>query len=335
MRLLLVEDNLGDARLVREMCREQGVPTDELTHVTDLREAEAHLADHDVDLILLDLGLPDASGLEAVTRARAAAPHVPLVVLTGLDDEAIAAQALQQGAQDYLVKGQLEKRALVRTLQYTIDRKAMEEALFVEKELAVVTLNSIGDAVISTDIAGNITLLNLVAEGMTGWSTQEATGRPVADVFHVLDATTREIVANPMEAAVRDNLTEHLPSNCLFVRRDGSEIAIADSVSPIHDREGHVTGAVMVFHDESAAREMERRMRAVDEELERSNKELDDFAAIASHDLQEPLRKIQAFGDRLAEHSSSALDEEALDYLRSVPIRLSPVATRCSVRTGG
>jgi len=73
---------------------------------------------------------------------------------------------------------------------------------------------------------------------------------------------------------------------------------------------------VMVFHDESAAREMERRMRAVDAELERSNRELDDFAAIASHDLQEPLRKIQAFGDRLADHSSTTLDEEARDYLR-------------------
>jgi len=316
MRLLLVEDNPGDARLVREMCREQGLPTDGLASVDSMSGAEAHVAHHEVDLILLDLGLPDAQGLDAVRRAHAAAPRIPLVVLTGLDDEGIAVKALQQGAQDYLIKGQLETRGLMRALRYAIERKTMEEALFIEKEIAVVTLNSIGDAVISTDTSGTVTLLNLVAEKMMGWSSQEVAGRPIADVFRVLDATTREIIANPMEAAARDNLTEHLPSNCLLVRRDGSEIAIADSVSPIHDREGHVTGAVMVFHDESAAREMERRMRAVDAELERSNRELDDFAAIASHDLQEPLRKIQAFGDRLADHSSTTLDEEARDYLR-------------------
>ncbi len=195
-------------------------------------------------------------------------------------------------------------------------RRAAEEARFVEKELAVVTLNSISDAVISVDMSGGVTLLNLVAETMTGWSSREAAGRPVADVLRVLDATTRESVAIPTEAAVRNDRTEHLPSGCLLIRRDGHEIAIADSVSPLHDRDDNVIGAVIVARDESVAREMARRVRAVGDELERSNRELDDFAAIASHDLQEPLRKIRAFGDRLAEHSTSALDEEARDYLR-------------------
>ncbi len=78
----------------------------------------------------------------------------------------------------------------------------MEEALFVEKERAQVTLNCIGDAVACTDISGNITFLNLVAEKMTGWSRQEAAGRPMAEVFRILDATSREIIPNPMEMAV-------------------------------------------------------------------------------------------------------------------------------------
>jgi PAS domain S-box-containing protein len=327
MRLLLVEDNPGDARLVREMCREQGLSTDELTHVDTMSRAEAHLADHEVDLILLDLGLPDGRGLEVLRRAHAAAPRVPLVVLTGLDDESIAVQALQQGAQDYLIKGQLETRGLMRALHYAIERKVMEEALFAEKELAVVTLNSIGDGVISTDVSGTITLLNLVAETMTGWSNREATGRPIAEVFRVLDAMTRETVGDAMQTAIRNDRTEHLPSDRLLLRRDGSEIAIADTVSPIHDREGNVAGAVIVVRDVSEARELELRMRAVGDELERSNRELDDFAAIASHDLQEPLRKIQAFGDRLAEHSSSVIDEEARDYLR----RMTDAACRMQI----
>jgi diguanylate cyclase (GGDEF)-like protein/PAS domain S-box-containing protein len=258
--LLLVEDNPGDARLLREMFNEQGSHNTELTHVACMSEAEKCLAERVFDIILLDLGLPDAQGLGAVRRAHAAAPHVPLVVLTGLDDESLAAQALQEGAQDYLIKGQIETRGLLRALRYAIERKIMEEALFVEKERAQVTLNSIGDAVVCTDISGNITFLNLVAEKMTGWSRQVAAGRPMAEVVRILDATSRETTPNPMEMAVGQNRTVHLPSNCILIRRDGFEIPIEDSVSPIHSREGQATGAVIVFRDVSTTRTMELQM---------------------------------------------------------------------------
>jgi diguanylate cyclase (GGDEF)-like protein/PAS domain S-box-containing protein len=254
--LMLVEDNPGDARLLREMLNEQGTHKTDLIHVESMGEAERRLAAHAFDLILLDLGLPDVQGLEAVKRAHAAAPRVPLVVLTGSDDETLAAQALQKGAQDYLIKGQIETRGLFRALRYAVERKIMEEVLFVEKERAQVTLNCIGDAVICTDIAGNITFLNLVAEKLTGWSREEAGGQPMAEVFRILDATTREINANPMELAVGENRTIHLPTNCVLVRRDRFEIPIEDSVAPIHDREGKATGAVIVFRDVSAARAM-------------------------------------------------------------------------------
>src|SRR5580704_2767872 len=108
-KLLLVEDDPGDARLLREMFNEREAHSHntELTHVQSLRDAERHLSEREVDIVLLDLGLPDAHGLTAVRRAQAAAPRVPLVVLTGLDDETVAAQALQEGAQDYLIKGQI------------------------------------------------------------------------------------------------------------------------------------------------------------------------------------------------------------------------------------
>ncbi len=254
--LLLVEDNPGDARLLREMLNDQGLHETDLTHVARLGEAEKHLAENKVDIILLDLGLPDAQGLGAVRRTHAVAPRVPLVVLTGMDDEVLAAQALQEGAQDYLIKGQIEARGLLRALRYAIERKAMEEALFVEKERAQVTLNCIGDAVACTDSAGNITFLNLVAEKMTGWSLLEASGLPMAEVLRILDASSRETTPNPMEIAVGQNQTVHLPLNSILIRRDGFEIPIEDSVSPIHDREGQPTGAVIVFRDVSAARAM-------------------------------------------------------------------------------
>ena len=140
------------------------------------------------------------------------------------------------------------------------ERKAAEEALFIEKERAQVTLNSIGDAVICTDLAGDITFLNAVAEKMTGWVWEEGVGRPMAEVFKIVDATSRETTPNPMDLAVEENRTMNLPPNCILVRRDGTETPIEDSVSPIHDHEGKVTGAVIVFRDVSIARAMAEQM---------------------------------------------------------------------------
>ncbi|HUP17218.1 MAG TPA: response regulator [Acidimicrobiia bacterium] len=127
-RLLLVEDNPGDARLLEEMLRESGSLQTQVTHVHSMREAEERLSNGSTDIILLDLGLPDAQGLGAVRRIHTAAPRTPLVVLTGLDDETLADQALQEGAEDYLIKGQLEPRGLVRALRHAIERKIMQEA---------------------------------------------------------------------------------------------------------------------------------------------------------------------------------------------------------------
>ncbi len=258
--LLVVEDNPGDARLIREMFNEQGAHDTTLTHVTCMREAEQYLAAYAVDIIVLDLGLPDAQGLGALRRVRAAAPRVPLVVLTGLDDEALAAQALQEGAQDYLIKGQIETRGLLRSLRYAIERKIMEEALYEEKERAQVTLNSIGDAVACTDSVGNISFLNRVAEKITGWSWLDAAGRPMTEVLRILDASRREPIPNLLAIAVSENRLMHLPSHCILIQRDGSEIPIEDSVAPIHDRSGQPTGAVIVFRDVTSAHAMARQL---------------------------------------------------------------------------
>jgi diguanylate cyclase (GGDEF)-like protein/PAS domain S-box-containing protein len=258
--VLLVEDNPGDARLLREIFNEPTSPASTLIHVESMSEAEKHLAEHEVDVVLLDLALPDAQGLGALRRARTAAPRVPVVVLTGMDDEALAAQALQEGAQDYLVKGRIvggsevETRGLFRALRYAVERHVMEEALFEAKERAEVTLNCIGDGVACTDLAGNITFLNLVAETMTGWPLREAAGRPMAEVLQILDAASGEPIPNPMDMAIRQDQPIHLPSNCILVRRDGFETPVEDTVAPIHNREGQVTGAVIVFRDVREAR---------------------------------------------------------------------------------
>jgi diguanylate cyclase (GGDEF)-like protein/PAS domain S-box-containing protein len=135
-----------------------------------------------------------------------------------------------------------------------IERTTMEAALFVERERAHVTLNSIGDAVVCVDISGNITFLNQMAEIMTGWPLQKAAGRPMADVLLMLDSTRQVITSNPMQMTGGIIQNESQSSNSTLITATGKEIAIDYSVAPIHDRSREVTGAVYVFRDVSASR---------------------------------------------------------------------------------
>ena len=156
---------------------------------------------------------------------------------------------MQRGAKDYLLQERLDGYSLSKALSNMLERSAYAEALFLEKERAQITLNSIGDAVISTDVAGQVTYLNTVAEDMTGWSRQEASGRMLQEVLRIVDGDSREPALNPLALAILHNKTVGLSAHCVMIRRDGYESAIEDTAAPIHDRHGQVTGAVIIFHD--------------------------------------------------------------------------------------
>jgi diguanylate cyclase (GGDEF)-like protein/PAS domain S-box-containing protein len=258
--ILLIEDDPDEARVICEMLRGPDSHIFELTDVRSLSDAKNYLAGHSVDIILLDLGLVDPHGLEAVRQVRAVSPRVSIVLLSGIDDEAIAAQAIKEGAQDYLIKSQIEPRELVRALLNSAERKKIEEIQFIEKERAQVTLDCIGDAVVCTDTSGKITFLNRVAESMTGWSMQDAAGQVMTECVRIVDALTRKAILDPMAKAASQNRMGNLPLNSVLIRRDGHEVFIEDSVAPIHDREGVVTGAVIVFRDVSATRTLEEEL---------------------------------------------------------------------------
>jgi diguanylate cyclase (GGDEF)-like protein len=129
LNILLVEDNPGDARLFKEALTEAYAPNFALLHCTSLAQALEQLSTAQPDVIVVDLGLPDAFGIDVVRRTRLGAPAVPVVVLTSRIDEALGLQALHEGAQDYLVKGELDPRLLARALRYAIERHRMQAAL--------------------------------------------------------------------------------------------------------------------------------------------------------------------------------------------------------------
>jgi diguanylate cyclase (GGDEF)-like protein/PAS domain S-box-containing protein len=263
--ILLVQGDCPDAKVVRAALSKTTDAWTQVIWVETCAEALQCLTgsvprETAVAAILVELFLTDSQGLDTFDRMFAAAPQIPILVLCAPEHEELAQQAVQKGAQDYLLKGRLDDYLLPKALASMIDRAANAEALFAEKERAEVTLNSIGDAVMSCDIAGKVTYLNTVAEKLTGWTRTEAAGRPVEEVFSIFDATTRESAVNPMAAAIKGNTTVLLQPNSVLVRRDGVEAAIEDSAAPIHDRRGQVTGAVMVFHDVSTTRALSLRM---------------------------------------------------------------------------
>lgn len=223
-KVLLVENRGAESSWICGMLNSRDSQSFAVAHVCSMADAERHLDAGSVDAVLLDLTLPDVQGLESARRIHAAAPRVPLVILSESDNERVALQAIEDGAQDYLIKGQIEPRELTRALQNAVARKMLEEALHEEKERAQVTLNCIGDAVISTDPAGNISFLNPAAERLTGWSLHEAVGEPMAHAFRIMDAEDRSTLLNPMEQSHWQKTIGTLPTNCILIQRDGKEI---------------------------------------------------------------------------------------------------------------
>lgn len=136
------------------------------------------------------------------------------------------------------------------------ERKRFEAALFAEKERALITLQSIGDAVITTDTMSQVQFLNPVAEQLTGWSTEEARGMNLTEVFCIVNEMTRAAVENPVEKALRRNGIVGLANHTLLIHRDGHEFSIEDSAAPIRDRDGKVIGVVLVFHDVTHSRKL-------------------------------------------------------------------------------
>jgi PAS domain S-box-containing protein len=258
--ILLIDDDPSHAKAFEEALVAAGDGPSNFEWVRTLFSGLERSARKRLWAIFLNLSLPDSRGIETLNRLLSINPAAPIVVLGGADDDDVCKTAMLHGAQDYLLEGHIDSYSFARAIRNIIEREIARQELFIEKDRAQVTLNSIGDAVLSTDILGNVVYLNVVAEHMTGWSRKEAVGHPLNDVFQIIDGTTHKPAPNPMELAIQLDKAVGLTSNCILVRRDGYECAIEDSAAPIHDRDGQITGVVIVFHDVSMARAVVQEM---------------------------------------------------------------------------
>jgi len=259
-RVLIVTGDSVDAKALEKVLGnfQEGVFVVEW--VRGLSEGLARLRAGGIDAIIADLALPDSQGIDTFDQLFAAAPHIPIMVLSAANDEILTTISVQRGAQGYLSKSNLENSLVPQSLHNLIQRKVVEQTYFLEKARAEITLNSISDAVIGTDMAGNVDYLNIAAEIMTGWSREEARGHPIGEVMRIVDGETREPKPNPVDLVLQQNKSMALTAGTILIRRDGHEAAIEDSAAPIHDWNERMTGAVIVFHDITAAQTMALKM---------------------------------------------------------------------------
>jgi PAS domain S-box-containing protein len=192
------------------------------------------------------------------------------MVLTALRDEGGMLRGFSKITRDMTERKQAEENAR-RLLEEAAARRAAEEhsaAIWEERERLRVTLHSIGDGVIATDTEGRVTLLNPVAEALTGWGSEEATGQPLPKVFPIVNERTRQEAENPVAKVLREGTVVGLANHTVLIARDGRERPIDDSAAPIKDERGRVVGVVLVFRDNTQRRAAEEKARKNQEILQ-------------------------------------------------------------------
>lgn len=259
-RVLIVTGHANDAQALSEALENASDGPYVIETISLLAPALQRISNGEIDAILLDLSLADSKGIATFDQLYAVASQVPILILSGVEEAELAALAVQRGAQGYLSKGYFDSYLVPQTVCNIIQRKAVEENVFIEKARAEVTLNSISDAVIGTDMNGNVDYLNVAAEKMTGWQREEARGKPISVVMQIIKGATREPQRNPIELVLEKDQEMKLMAGTILIRRDGKECAIEDSAAPIHDSNGQLSGAVIVFHDITDAQAMALKM---------------------------------------------------------------------------
>jgi PAS domain S-box-containing protein len=257
--VLLVEDNPGDARRVWEMLRDEPAHSFEVERVERLATALQRLKASSVDVVLLDLNLPDSEGLATFARTHAEASHAPILVLAGVRDEELAMAAVREGAQDYLVKGQVDGDVLRRAIRYAIERKHAEARL----RWLTTAVEQSPASVFMTDLKGTIQYVNPAFTRVTGYTKREALGRSprilksgLTPIGYYRSLWETILAGKTWRAEVQNR------------RKNGELYWDAVTISPIHDARGVMTHFVAVQLDVTERKRAEADLRARERQLE-------------------------------------------------------------------
>ncbi|MTK11009.1 MAG: PAS domain S-box protein [Clostridiaceae bacterium] len=250
IRILLVEDNPGDAVIIREMLKEIYKNKFELIHFQRLENSVEHVIE-DFDIVLLDLNLPDSRGIETFNVMNSHAPEMPIIILTGLLDEELAINIVAEGAQDYLVKGNIDKQLLSRSIKYSIERKRIEMDLRKSEEKYRAMVEKIESGLFLINSKNEINYVNNQMADMLGYNMDELLNR---DVFSFIKKNCRTVFRKHLQSKARVGQTYELQ----FLKNNGSPLWVLMSTSPLKKMNGEYIGAISIMTDITARKGMEK-----------------------------------------------------------------------------
>ncbi|MEA3208119.1 MAG: hypothetical protein QOE70_1176 [Chthoniobacter sp.] len=258
IKVLLIEDCPGDVFLLREMVQDTGTSRFRVVAQTDrLEDGIEFLRTSQADVVLLDLMLPDCQGLESFIRAHEAAPEVPIIVLSGIDDEEFAAQAMHLGAQDYLVKGRVDTNLLQRALRYAVERSHSEAQLARERDLLHTLLDNIPDRIYFKDEHSRFIRINrALTEFFHLQRAEDAYGKTDADFFgpeHAAETRADEIHMMETGEPILGKIEAKTPTG-------GGKSWSLTTKLPLRDRQGRIVGTCGISREITALKEMEEQL---------------------------------------------------------------------------
>ncbi len=267
--ILIVEDDRIVAEDIKVSLKELGFSVSGV--VPSGEEALKKVEAEHPDLVLMDIMLEgQMNGIEAAGHVRSLF-NIPVVYVTAYADEDLLAQAKRTEPFGYIVKP-FEDIELNSAVEIALYKHKMETKLRESEAWLSTTLRSIGDAVIATDTKGYVTFMNPVAQSLTGWNPKEAVGKPLTDVFNIINEQTRQDAENPAAKVIRQGSVVGLANHSILIAKDGKEIPIDDNSSPIRDEKGNITGAVLVFRDITERKQAEKEKAKLENQLLQAHK---------------------------------------------------------------
>lgn len=297
--------------------------------------------DKEADCVLLDYSLPGQNGIEVMKKIREIRHFLPVIILTGYGNEAIAVQAMREGAFNYLPKSRINPEMLLRAVRSAIDHGKMERQIHEQKmqiiqqkqelanfgHLMRAVLDSSAHMIVAINLKGIVTLFNPAAEQGLGYHAEEVIGKQTPLIWHDAEEMTArvETVREELQTTVAIEDLSLFTAKVLaqgkdsqewtLVHKDGKKFPAIMTITPLYE-DGHVlAGFLAVLEDISEQKEADEFKRQLIVKLMESNTELERFAYVASHDMQEPLRMVASFGKLIAEEYHSKLDADGQQYI--------------------
>lgn len=288
--VLLVEDNLADVALLTALLEDTDAEYWQVIHVKRLSLALEHLQTNPFDVILLDLSLPDSQGLDTVTQIKTAAPHLPIVVLTGLQDQTIARQAVAQGAQDYLVKGQLSPELLLKTVNYAIERAQILKKLQDNEHRFRGVFNQTLQFMSLLSSDGVVLDINQATREVIGFPDEAVINRSIWEAPYWKSSQSRSWLR---QAVLRASEGETMRSELRAYTSTGTLCWLDFSLKPLKDENNSIVLLIAEGRDISKLKQAEIEIRQSYEKERELNQMKTSFISMVSHEFRNPMATIR------------------------------------------